>query len=176
MINWQYYPKSRHISPDLEKVVGVFINHEEAIKSPDKCLRSNDVLHLLQEDLEALDFKVENGRGNMVRVPVLYGRNGSLEKFFNADAYNENSGIVIEIEAGRAVDNNQFLKDLFQACMMDGVSYLVIAVRNFYRTKANNTKGYKEDKDFEAVSLFIETLYASDRLKLPLEGILIIGY
>lgn len=61
-------------------------------------------------------------------------------------------GIVIEVEAGRAVDNNQFLKDLFQACMMDGISFLVIAVRNYYRVKANNSKGYKEDKDFDDVT------------------------
>lgn len=32
--------------------------------------------------------------------------------------------------------NNQFLKDLFQACMMQDVDYLVIAVRNEYRVKA----------------------------------------
>lgn len=76
----------------------------------------------------------------MVRVPVLYGRNGVFEKSSNADAYNENLGIVIEVETGRAADNNQFLKDLFQACMMDVVSYLVIAVRNYYRIKAKNIR------------------------------------
>ena len=60
--------------------------------------------------------------------------------------------------------------------MMDGVSYLVIAVRNYYRIKAKSLKGYKEDKDFEDVNLFFETLYTSARLNLPLKGILIIGY
>jgi hypothetical protein len=39
---------------------------------------------------------------------------------------------VLEVEAARGVDNNQFLKDLFQACMMHDVQYLGIAVRNVY--------------------------------------------
>jgi hypothetical protein len=39
----------------------------------------------------------------------------------------------IEVEAGRAVDNNQFLKDIFQACMMFAVDYLILGVKNYYR-------------------------------------------
>jgi hypothetical protein len=50
--------------------------------------------------------------------------------------------------------------------MMNEVLYLVIAVRNNYR-KSN---------DFGKVKTFFETLYASQRLKLPLKGIMIIGY
>ena len=69
-------------------------------------------------------------------------------------------------EAGRAVANNQFLKDLFQACMMHEVKYLAIAVRLKYRGKS----------DFEQVCKFFQTMYASRRLALPLLGILVIGY
>lgn len=50
--------------------------------------------------------------------------------------------------------------------MMQEIDYLVIAVRNIYRTQ----------KDFDTVTLFFDTLYASNRLLLPLKGILIIGY
>jgi hypothetical protein len=49
---------------------------------------------------------------------------------------------------------------------MDEVEYLAIAVRNVY---ANIP-------DFERVVTFFETLYASDRMQLPLKGILIVGY
>ena len=99
-------------------------------------------------------------------MPVLFGRNGKLEKAFEADAHHEAEGFVVEVEAGRGVTNNQFLKDLFQACMMHGVRYLAIAVRNVYR----------ESPDFERAEKFFQTLYASNRLKLPLDGILLIGY
>jgi hypothetical protein len=65
-----------------------------------------------------------------------------------------------------AVDNNQFLKDIFQACMMHDVLHLAIAVRNIYRNS----------DDFAKVESYLETLYVSGRLQLPLKGILLIGY
>ena len=49
---------------------------------------------------------------------------------------------------------------------MYGVEYLVLAVRNDYR-------GHD---DFKKVYAFLETLYISNRLHLPLKGILLIGY
>ncbi|MHB1119900.1 MAG: hypothetical protein ACYC11_07540, partial [Bellilinea sp.] len=85
---------------------------------------------------------------------------------FDADGYHQAECFVIEVEAGRAVSNYQFLKDLFQACMMNEVKYLAIAVRNIYRSS----------RDYEKLQTFFETLYASQRLELPLKGILIIGY
>lgn len=77
---------------------------------------------------------------------------------------------VIEVEAGRGLLNNQFLKDLFQACLMQDVDYLTIAVLREYKTKNRITK------DFEEICRFFDALYSSERLKLPLKGILIIGY
>jgi len=89
-----------------------------------------------------------------------------LEKSFDADAINEEMKSVIEIEAGRGVANYQFLKDIFQAFVMNDVDYLTIAVRNLYR-KSN---------DFEKARRFIDTMYASGRFQVPLKGILIVGY
>ena len=73
---------------------------------------------------------------------------------------------VIEVEAGRAVANYQFLKDLFQAIVMVDVDYCIIAVRRIY----------KDSKDFDSVIQFMDTLFTSNRIKLPLLGVLIIGY
>lgn len=61
---------------------------------------------------------------------------------------------------------NQFLKDLFQACMMVGVTEFVVALRLDYRGS----------NDFEKVCRFFETLYVSGRLRLPLAGVLVVGY
>lgn len=101
-----------------------------------------------------------------IRVPVLFGRNGVVEKSFEADAWHEKEKMVVEVEAGRGYLNNQFLKDLFQACMMHDVEYCGIAVRN----------RYLDSNDFENVLAFFETLYASNRLRLPLKGLLVVGY
>jgi hypothetical protein len=168
MINWQYFPKSNIIPSHLSKIVDVFVDNEVNISSEKYEHPSNAVLEYVTKDLENLNYKVERGKKaeQKIQVPVLFGLNGKLEKYFDADAYNEEFKTVIEVEAGRAVTNYQFLKDLFQACMMHNVDYLIIAVRNNYRG----------NPDFQNVITFFDTLYSSGRLALPLQGILIIGY
>lgn len=65
---------------------------------------------------------------------------------FEVDGYSEDLQTVIEVEAGRAVTNYQFLKDFYEACMMQGVQYFCIAVKNTYRTS----------NDFEKVCNFFK--------------------
>jgi hypothetical protein len=168
MINWQFYPKRKEIPTHLKNVVNVFDLKENHITSEILTLNSNEVLNVISKDLKELNYQVEISKKteDKIKVPVLFGLNGKLEKFFEADAFNENLKTVIEVEAGRAVTNYQFLKDLFQACMMHNVDYLVIAVR----------KTYRSNKDFQSVTTFFDTLHATDRLILPFKGILIIGY
>jgi hypothetical protein len=126
------------------------------------------VLAVLRPGLEKLGFQVEAGKKltEKIRVPVLFGRNGIVEKAFEADAWHRQNRMVIEVEAGRGYLNNQFLKDLFQACMMQDVDYCGIAVRN----------RYIENNNFENVVSFFETLHTSGRLSLPLKGVLVLGY
>ncbi len=169
MINWVYFPKS---SPPPEfgpSVVALFEETTDAIDSTKTANQpSNTVMARLRPGLEKLGFRVEKGKTaeDKIVVPVLFGRKGKILKCFNADAHAGSVGWVLEVEAGRAVDNNQFLKDIFQACMMHDVLHLAIAVRNTYRGSDN----------FETIENFLETLYVSGRLQLPLKGILLIGY
>jgi hypothetical protein len=167
-IQWQFFPKSKIIPNHLREVVGVFENKTAEISSDNFTYGSNEVLEKIAPSLELIGYKVEKSKksNDKIKVPVLFGPNGKLEKYFDADGYNEITKTVIEVEAGRAVTNYQFLKDLFQACMMYEVDFLVIAVR----------KIYSKNQDFKTVITFFDTLYASGRLRLPLEGILIIGY
>jgi hypothetical protein len=111
-------------------------------------------------------FRVESGKRlqDKITVPVLFGPQGKPEKTFDADAYHAAKRFVIEVEAGRAITNNQLLENLFQACMMHDVSYLAIAVRRLY----------KKNRDYDNMVRFLDTLYASNRLALPLKGVLAI--
>jgi intein/homing endonuclease len=129
---------------------------------------SNDVLALLRPYFEEIGFDVETGKSKdeKIDVPVLFGVDNRIDKSFYADALSQDGRIVIEVEAGQATENHRFLKDIFEASMMFDVEYLVLAVRNKYRTH----------NDFERVFTFLETLYISNRLHLPLKGILLIGY
>lgn len=169
MIEWAYFPRSSPPPTFGRKIVALFEKHAKAIDSSKTASQhSNAVMARLRPGLEALGFVVERGkmRDDKVVVPVLFGRKGQVLKCFNADAHAASEGWVLEVEAGRAVDNNQFLKDIFQACMMHDVLHLAIAVRNSYRGS----------DDFGKVENFLETLYVSGRLQLPLKGILLIGY
>jgi hypothetical protein len=168
MITWQLFPKSFKPTLVVRNVVASFEHVEPQIDSSVHQYSSNEVLSLLRDGLERSGFRVEAGKSQAqkIGVPVLFGRNGKPEKTFDADAFNEDEKFVLEIEAGRAVANNQFLKDLFQACMMQDVDLLGIAVRNNYRGS----------NDFDTICRFIDTLYASDRLALPLRGVIILGY
>ena len=137
-IRWQYFPKSEPCPPILLKVSSIFENNFDEINSNAQAdLKSNDVLRVLTDDLTNLGFEVETGKKveETIPVPVLYGENGQIDKTFAADAWHRSERVVLEVEAGRAVSNNQFLKDLFQACIMDDVEYLVIAVRQNYLEK-----------------------------------------
>jgi len=169
MINWAYFPLSHPLPEHLGRVVSAFEKHADEIASEtNEGQESNAALAKVADSLEAIGMQVERGktRAQKIYVPVLFGRNGVVEKSFEADAFWEEGRFVLEVEAGRAVVNYQFLKDLFQACMMQGVDYLGIAVRNRYRTS----------DDFEKVFSFFDTLYKSGGLELPFEGVLIIGY
>ena len=168
-LRWQYFPRSEKCPDMLGKVINVFISvHKEIDSATHENQSSNTVLAKAAVGLQELGFEVETGKAKLdkIPVPVLYGQNGKIEKSFEADAWHRSEQIVLEVEAGRALSNNQFLKDLFQACVMQDVEYLGIAVRNDYRG----------NDDYSKITTFIETLYASTRLNLPLKGILILGY
>jgi hypothetical protein len=167
-INWVFFPKSAP-APDVARdVVTAFDAMSTKIDSESHDLGSDRVLALVAPELQSRGFVVETSKkaSGKIRVPVLFGRGGRVEKSFDADAWDRDRRMVLEVEAGRGVLNNQFLKDFFQACMMFEVDYFGIAVRNTY----------KGNKDFETVEKFFETMYASNRLGLPLLGTLILGY
>jgi len=168
-IVWQHFPKHSPCSDFLTRVIGCFEAVSTEIASLENVGQaSNEVLAKVRNGLQELGFAVETSKTSegKIKVPVLYGANGKIEKAFEADAYHEKEKTVVEVEAGRGVTNYQFLKDLFQACVMQDVDYAVIAIRQDYRGS----------DDYSKVVTFIETIYASNRLILPLKGLLIIGY
>ena len=170
--NWILFPNSLRPSDELRELAAVFDKHMGEISSDEHNLKSDLVLAAIADDLEANGYLVERGKSakELIHMPVLFGERGVLEKEFNADAYHPEAHIVLEVEAGRAVTNNQFLKDLFEACMMEDSEYLCIAVRKQY------TGGGSTSQDYDRVCTFLRTLYASSRLQLPLKGVMVLGY
>tara|TARA_B100001964_G_C13900833_1_gene451564 strand:- start:70 stop:624 length:555 start_codon:yes stop_codon:yes gene_type:complete len=180
-INWSYFPKTDPIPKELEKVINLFeknsteidtIKDEEKIikgvKNKKERLQSDDILKIVEQDFLDLNFKIEidKKKSNKIRVPVLFGQQGTTAKAFEVDGWHEENKIVLEIERGRAYANNQFLKDIFESSVMVNVDYLVLAVSNLY----------KVSKDYEKICVWLETIYITNRIKLSLKGILLVGY
>jgi hypothetical protein len=167
-LRYQLFPRSFGITEQVKEAILCFENNHHLIDSHKFNLSSNEVLEIVREDLELIKFTIEKSKSkdDKIRVPVLFGLNSKIDKFFDADGISEDLKIVLEVEAGRAYRNNQFLKDVFQACMMPSVEYLILAVRNTYAGT----------DDFESIFTFLETLYINGRLQLPLKGIVLIGY
>ena len=173
MVNWSFFPKTDPLPKELESSITVFKNHLEKIDSSkndtnDLRLTSDNALSIVSNDFVQAGFKVETGKKaeDKIRVPVLYGHQGNVSQAFEVDGYHKEYQIVLEIEAGRAYTNHQFLKDVFEASVMVNVKYLVIAVRTIY-------KGHE---DYKKITDWLETLFVTNRIKLDLNGILVIGY
>ena len=168
MLQYQLFPRSFGVNAEVEAVIDCFQKNYDVIKSPENNLNSDGVLKTISDDLKQLGFSVEESKAkdDKIKVPVLFSLNNRIDKYFDADAVSADGKIVLEVEAGRAYVNNQFLKDVFQASMMYGVDYLMLAVRNDYRG----------NDDFSKIFQFFETLYINGRLQLPLKGIVLIGY
>jgi hypothetical protein len=172
-VHWTYFPKTDPLPEALTSAVKIFEKNFLKIDSSkndtnDLRLASDDVLKVVEKDFLHAGYKIETDKKkiNKIRVPVLFGSEGSTAQAFEVDGWHKENKIVLEVEAGRAVLNNQFLKDIFEASVMVHVDYLVLAVRSIY---TNN-------KDYETIQNWLETLYATNRIKFSLKGILLIGY
>ncbi len=174
MINWQYFPRSKALPPHLRELLDALEEGFQLVAKSRTTHSSDEVLNLVSQGLVEIGYQVETGKKKCEKVsrPVLFGPNGNIEKAFEVDAFDPLTRTILEVEAGRGVANHQFLKDFFEACTIQDANYLAIAVLNSYKPPSIPNG----NRDFDTVCTFFETLYASGRLTLPLEGILIIGY
>ena len=112
-LRFQFFPRSQGINSQIKSVISCFEIEIDKIKSPENNLSSNQVLEIIRPHLEKINFTVETGKSKLqkISIPVLFGFDNVIDKSFNADAVSEDGKIVIEVEAGRSTENNQFLKE-----------------------------------------------------------------
>ena len=89
---------------------------------------------------------------------------------YDVDGFHAQHEIVLEVEAGRGAANNADYRDLIRASLMVDARYLVLAMMLHYAGGGPVIKSYDRSRDK------IDAIYASERLKLPLDGILLVGY
>jgi hypothetical protein len=188
LVKYQFFPRSRPCPSHLALVVDAFraiepemeLYYADWLAGTKLRMSSNQVLKKLRPHLAELGYQVEGAlEGKTIPMPVLWKENGVVEKTFAADALfrgEDGSETVVEVEAGGAVANNAWRKDLMEACLMPFVDYLAVSVRREYYSTDDKTGQTRINRDYDAVLRELGAIYASDHWKLPLKGILLIGY
>lgn len=167
---WKSYPVNLPPPDWAEGVLGAFRNVRTAIDSIENHgVSSNDALAAVRPGLEEVGFEVEQGPDRIER-PVLFGENGEVEIEYRVDGFHPVHKIVLEVEAGRGAANNADYRDLVRTCLMVDSRFLVLAMMIEYRSGDRATGSYDNTRKR------LDAIYASDRLRLPLDGILLIGY
>ncbi len=171
--SWKFYP-SRSPAPDwVEEVLGCFRDVRSEIDSREQSgVSSDSVLAHIRPGLETAGFIVERGKRAAEKIsrPVLFGEDGRAVVAYEVDAFHAGHGVVLEVEAGRGAANNADYRDLVRVSLMVDAKFLVVAMMLEYRSGAQRMRSYEQTRNR------LDAIYASDRLRLPLEGVLLVGY
>jgi len=173
--SWIYFPLNE-APPDWARSLVDVVAAVPAI-STEKTktgLSSDAVLAALAPGLMTLQYDVEAGKKQnaKVRRPVLFGEGGRQELEFQIDAFHDGEGIVLEVEAGRGAKGNATYRDLIRTGLIVNARFLALLLPVAYRfgTKEITSRAYDE------CNSLLRAVYASQRLKLPFDGVLLIGY
>jgi hypothetical protein len=170
---WKFYP-ARSPAPNwVADVVATFAAARPEIDSrTNRGVTSDAALQVLRPALRKLGFIIEASKAKADKIwrPVLFGEVGRPLVAYEVDGFQPEHGIVLEVEAGRGAANNADYRDLIRASLMVDAEYLVLAMMLRYTAGRTTVRSYEQTRDR------IDAVYASERLTLPLKGILLIGY
>lgn len=168
-VRWSYFPRNRRApawATDLVSVVaGVsdLANHQ-----------SNAVLAKLADGLVAAGYTIEKGKAKADKLPrpVLFGEGGHADVTMEIDAFHELHGVALEVEAGRAWNGNAVYRDIVRTSLLLDARHLALIVPLGYKPESAKAPipAYAYTRDL------LDAIYASGRLGLPFEGVLLVGY
>lgn len=175
--NYRYYPLRDPPPEWVDDLVDVVRDCRELVDSAVvDGLTSDGVLGHMRGGLERLGYRVEAGKKKKERIalPVLFGDQGQAVVRYEVDAVHDELGVLIEIEAGRGARGNAVYRDLIRSSLIVDASFLALGVMNEYRHlssgKLITVKSYRDACDQ------LDAIYASQRLRLPFDGVLLFGY
>jgi hypothetical protein len=174
---WFYFPARARPPAWVGDFLGVVATAQASIDSTQVDeLTSDKVLALVRPGLLGLGYEVEAGKTAVAKIrrPVLFGERGAERVGYEIDAVHDELGVVVEIEAGRGARGNAIYRDLVRTSLIVGARYLALGVMTEYRHKQSGkvvkVQSYREARDQ------LDAIYASGRLQLPFDGVLLFGY
>jgi hypothetical protein len=175
---WSYYPRNVRPPAWAVTLVEVVKEREFEITTIERKmhLSSNNVLKELRPGLVAQGYAVESGKTKAAKIsrPVLFGENGIAEVSYEIDAFQDQLGIALEVEAGRGAAGNADYRDIIRASLILDAHNMALLMPIYYRKTVNQHEHIIHA--YEATRGQISAIFASQRLKLPFDGVLLIGY
>jgi hypothetical protein len=172
---WSYFPRNAKAPAWVHDFVAVVADAEGTVSTAKEAgLKSDDVLAALAPGLSGLGYSVESGKKHDQKItrPVLFGENGAAQVSYDIDAFHDALGIAVEVEAGRGAANNADYRDIVRTALILDANYLALLMPLDYRAGTSN----QSIKAYSRTRSQLDALYASDRLKLPFAGVLVVGY
>lgn len=167
MIRHQQFPWTKKLPKELDKILTVFKYHEKAFNSTkfkDGTVMSksgsNDFMKIVTEDLKEIGIEMEEP-GLKQRIPVLYGENGEVRKYYDVDGRTSDNRLILEIEGANTMSNGRYAVDLLKFLTIEGTEYAVLAVFNDHFDRARDE--YK-------------IIFTSDQIQFKLKNFLLVGY
>ena len=172
--DWSYFPR-RTVAPEwvLDFVHLVGDCRSQIDSSLHERFDSDEVLAALRSSLVISGWEIEAGKKAVEKIsrPVLFGDGGISKVNYEIDGWHPTHKVVLEIESGRGWQGNAFFRDLIRTSLIQGAEYLAVGLRTSY-SYAN----VKNQNDFVKARDQMDAIFASGRLQLPFEGILVFGW
>ncbi len=172
---WSYFPRNEAPPEWVEPTVAAVAAAEPEITTSlvrAANVKSDDVLRAIAPRLVDFGWAVETGKraGQKIERPVLYGDNGEVKVKYEIDGWHPLHQAALEVEAGRGAANNADYRDIVRASLLLDARYLCLLMPVDYR--AGNSKW----RAYATTNAQLDAIYASQRLRLPFDGVLLIGY
>ena len=174
---WMYYPPRSRPPAWVPEFIAAVAAVRERLDSADVyALTSDVVLSHLAPGLTALGYNIEarDRDDDWICRPVLFGPQGTQRVAFQVDGIHDGLGIVVDIEAGRGAPNNAVYRNLIRASLIVDARFLALGVIAGDRHMTGRPEMHMEG--FAEAAALLDFVYASGRLVLPLEGMLLFGY
>ncbi|HTA22830.1 MAG TPA: hypothetical protein VK763_04805 [Terriglobales bacterium] len=139
--------------------------------------KSDVALSIIRPGLEELGFRVEGGTHEpTIYRPVHFGEGGVPDRQYQIDSYHPEIRAGLEVEAGRSIRGNAIYRDIIQASLIVDLDYFVLAIPQRYRFSLKGKQKEQEDRPFEYGLTVLDAIYSSGRFRLPLKGLLFMGF
>jgi hypothetical protein len=175
---WSYFPRNVRSPTWTSSLVEIVKTAEGKIATIERKtgLGSDAVLSELSPGLVALGYVVESGKTKAAKIhrPVLFGENGSPVVNYEIDAFHDELGVAVEVGAGRGTAGNADYRDIVRISLILDARYMALLLPLRYRIATGGRE--QVIRAYERTRNQLDAIYASQRLKLPFEGVLLVGY